>query len=469
MTTTVAGQLDDRTLVEQARDGDESAFDLLYERHANRAWQFAVATSGDADAAAAAVAEAFATVFTALRADRLGTDLDLSAHLLAATHNALADRAPAYEPTTFDSAGPAAVETAGVFGQLPERARAVLWLSEVARTSVRTTAAIVSLPRAGTTTLRDRARRGFRSRYLRDVLGATASPTCRRAIDRMDDHLGGRLTSKGFAKLERHTRLCDDCRDRLDRLAAIGAALSLLSVPMPENLRASARAAWTGAVTTIGSTGLSRAAERVLAGASAAAAVVSVLGAAIAGVQRTDRSDLAVAPIAPIVTELAAPRPADLDLSIDLDGSDSVAEGIGAGAQRVAAGPVDAGSAQGEDTDSGDTDGAGGDAKNGAGDGTSGGGSGGSGGDGPGSGGPGDGPGDGSTDSSPALGVGTEVGGVGVGAEVGGPGGLGAKVGPVELGDGADTSDGPVKVGGPLAPLQPVADAANDLGGALGL
>lgn len=453
-------------LVAAAAEGEESAFAELLRRHSGPSWRLAVAVTGDAASAAVAVREGFATTFTGLRTGRLDATTAFRAQVLIATRNAATDLGVTFDDVAFADE---AIETrivAEAFATLPERARTGLWLTEVEGLRVRQAAGILQLTADEASKVVARGRRSLRTAFLRAHLRHSEDRNCSRSVERLGDHVAGRLPSDQIEKLERHLRLCGACRERYEQLTALGSRLALLVLAMPEDLDDEVRAAWSAAVTVVpGGTGLSRLAERVLAATSAAAAVVSVLGAAAVGIPRGDRDGVAAAPIAPVVTELAAPRPAGLDLRIELDPDQTDGDGDGSGrdGDTGAGGDVVATSADGDATPAGDLDDDGSTP-----DGSTGGGTGGGSGGGGGGGGGGENPGGGTT-IDPLVSVGTNVGGTDVGVQVGGPGGVGVTVGDIQVGGGTTPGTGPVSVGGALDPLDPVVGGVNDVLGGLGL
>lgn len=309
MRTTDTTTTSDQGLVTAAAGGDQRAFDELHRRHAALAWRLALAITGRPDDAAAAVAEGTGATFTAIRAGR-----PQAAHAVAlatATRNAALDlrrgQGTTSAPTAADDADPF---LASAFGALPERWRSVLWLRDAESLPVEQVAPVVELSPEAVDQLAVRARRGLRERYLRAHLATSPSRDCTRATSRLGALHDGTLNESDRLNIEAHLDHCKGCTQRRAALAAIPAALPALAVAVPADLHDKARAAWTSALATTSSTGLSPRTEKILAGASAFAAAVGVLGAALFGTGGDE--DPVASPLAPLVADIDAPRPIDL-------------------------------------------------------------------------------------------------------------------------------------------------------------
>ncbi len=439
-------------LVERAIEGDEDAFGELYEQHAGMAWRFAYALTGTTRDAVEVVSESFARTFTALRAGRAGTTEFSTLLLHTARHRAIdarrahGDSQPPFEASEHN------LTLARAFASLPERWRSALWLNEVEDQVIGQTASVIDLDAADTAEITRRARKGLREQYLHADVRETTDRNCGRAVSRLTSYIAGTLSGADVEKLERHLGLCTTCTDRCAQLDAIGSRLPQLVPPLPAMLEDDARVAWTAAVATTSGLGMTRFGEKVLAGVVAVAAGVAVLGAAIVSVRDSGDGAQEAAPVSPIVTELALPRPDDVDLSIDLDPS-TVGDRVSSPDEEFD-GVVGASARNGAD-DAVTAD-IGGDDSGSAGTPTTGSGGGGGGG------GNGIAPPPISTDpggednaaSEPVVSIGTTVGGAPVAVDVGST--PGATVGPVSVGSNPEPGENPIAVGGPLAPLAPV-------------
>ncbi|HEU5081719.1 MAG TPA: hypothetical protein VFU14_00120 [Acidimicrobiales bacterium] len=312
----------DQALVSAASRGDDAAFAELHRRHAPLAWRLGLAVTGDPDTAAAAVAEATGTTFTALRAGRFQAN-DHGTALAAATRNAALDlrrSGTSSSPVVGDDADPL---LATAFTGLPERWRSVLWLRDAERLPAGVVAPIVELTAEGVDQLAVRARLGLRDRYLRANVATTADRDCGRAVVRLGAMEDGTLNQADRETLEHHLENCLGCADRAVRVGSLAAALPALAVPPTDDLLDRSRAAWTAALASSTATGLSPRTEKVLAGASAFAAAVGVLGAALFGTG--GGSDPVASPLAPLVADIDTPKPVDLsDLVLPLTTPDAI-------------------------------------------------------------------------------------------------------------------------------------------------
>ena len=310
MRTTDTTTTNDRGLVTAAGRGDQPSFDELHRRHAPLAWRLALAVTGRPEDAAAAVAEGTAATFTAVRAGRFQADSHGIA-LATASRNAALDLRRGQDaiaaPVAADDADPF---LAGAFGGLPERWRSVLWLRDVEDLDAETVAPVVELTPEAVDQLAVRARRGLRERYLKAQATTATDRGCTRAIARFGALEDGTLSDADQATLERHLAGCEDCTARRAGIAAIPSALAALATAPPVDLHERSRAAFTAALATTSSTGLSPRTEKVLAGASAFAAAVGVLGATLFGTGGAE--DPVASPLAPLVADIDAPRPIDL-------------------------------------------------------------------------------------------------------------------------------------------------------------
>jgi DNA-directed RNA polymerase specialized sigma24 family protein len=300
----------DQALVTAAAGGDAASFDELHRRRAPLAWRLALAVTGRPEDAARAVVEGTGTAFTAVRSGRF----QATAHpvaLATATRNAALDLRRGQDsisaPTAADDADPFLT---GAFHALPERWRSVLWLRDAEGLDADDVAPVVELTPEAVDQLAVRARRGLRERCLKAHVATAPDRDCTRATSRLVALEDGTLNDADRATLERHLGACRGCADRRAALAAIPTALPALAAAPPADLHDRARAAWTSALATTSSTGLSPRTEKILAGASAFAAAVGVLGAALFGTGGGD--DPVASPLAPLVADIDAPRPIDL-------------------------------------------------------------------------------------------------------------------------------------------------------------
>lgn len=235
----------DRDLVLAATTGDSGAFDVLYRRHADRAWRTACLIVGDAAVAEAVVADVFAHHLGTVPPNPPPERLQLRPILLRAVRRrALRHLEAAPHQTSVLRADASLVAVA--FRSLPEVQRTALWLNAVERLRSAELATVLGIGAGAVPPLLARARAGLRRSYLK----GSATPVgrrCERAVANLAASSAGTLSSAAHARVEAHVDGCPACRGRLTELRGIDLGASLLVIPAPVGLAASARAAWRAA------------------------------------------------------------------------------------------------------------------------------------------------------------------------------------------------------------------------------
>lgn len=278
----------DPELLQRAIDGDRGAFEALYTRYVDAAFRTACATAGNRHDAADATAEAFSKLFQRISDGRLTPDVPFRGYLLATVRNAALDqhranrrRTPTDDeqvfdidrlaPGTPDDADPVvrgeeAVMITRAFGELPERWRSVLWLTEVEGLAPGAAAEHLGTTANNTAQLAHRARTRLRERYLTAHVDRTQlRPECQFATERLAAYAGGGLGKRDTAKVADHLEDCDECTERLALVEELTSTLRRAIIPLPLALVGSA-----GAAKVIASAGVGGAAG---AGAAAGSAV----------------------------------------------------------------------------------------------------------------------------------------------------------------------------------------------------
>lgn len=250
------GAVVDIDLTMRALAGEQAAFEELYRRHAPAAWRVAHAVAGDPDDAADAVSDAFTRVLAAVQDGRYAADAPFRPYLLATTRNAAIDGLRRRrrddggdvldltdEGDTrwgHDHSGEAVVDgvdralIASAFRSLPDRWRAVLWLTEVEGVPPREAAEMLGLSPNGVAQLAVRARAGLRVRYLQAHLGTEGcDEECRRTIRHLGAYVAGGLAPRDTARVDQHLAGCAECRERVEELREVGGAMPLLALPLP--------------------------------------------------------------------------------------------------------------------------------------------------------------------------------------------------------------------------------------------
>jgi RNA polymerase sigma factor (sigma-70 family) len=291
----------DAELAGAAARGEAGAFDELYRRHVTAAWRVAMSVTGNREDAADVVAEAFTRVLAALPTGFLASGAPFRPYLLTATRNAAidvlrrggrtlpvssveerpsasADGAPA---ARLDATAEASL-VAAAFSSLPERWRAVLWLTEVEGMPPRQAAEQLGLSPNGVAQLAVRARAGLRERYLqahlKSATGDHAFTTAHLAA-----YVGGALSARDLATVDQHLAGCADCRSRLAELQEVGSTMRRVLLPLPIGLAALATHRWellgAAASTAGGAVAATTAATSTTVAATGAATTATAAGA----------------------------------------------------------------------------------------------------------------------------------------------------------------------------------------------
>ena len=232
---------------------DDALLDDLYRHHHDQAWRVALSITKNHEDASDAVAEAFASVLSAVARDRRRIE-NLAPYLMVATRNAATDvvrRAGRVTPAGEDPApdrhetvlGPSDRLLAGAdrsivaeaFGELPPRWRAVLWLTEVEGYSPKDTALLLQASPNNVAQLGVRARGRLRERYVQLHVRNHAAGDCLETTERLGGLVAGELTATQARRVRGHLAECADCRARLAELEDLGLSLRRalpLAVPL---------------------------------------------------------------------------------------------------------------------------------------------------------------------------------------------------------------------------------------------
>ncbi|MFJ2520468.1 sigma-70 family RNA polymerase sigma factor [Cellulosimicrobium cellulans] len=241
----------DAELITAVREGDTSAYGVLYERHAAAARTVArqyVRSTADADDV---VSDAFARTLSVLQGGG-GPDVTFRAYLFTVVRRLsydLVNGARRTQPTdderTFETAfGPmASTEDPTLEGferstvtrayqDLPERWRAVLWYTEVENLSPADIAPILGLTANGVSALAYRAREGLRQAYLQQHLTSVPAEECRTVNALLGSYVRGGLAKRETARVESHLDGCGECRALVLELGDVSHGMRAVIAPL---------------------------------------------------------------------------------------------------------------------------------------------------------------------------------------------------------------------------------------------
>ncbi|WP_431043557.1 sigma-70 family RNA polymerase sigma factor [Streptomyces sp. P1-3] len=244
----------DTDLVTRLRDGDDTAYEELYRRHAGSVRRYARTCCRDADTADDLTAEVFARTLQAVRGGA-GPDSAVRAYLLTTVRRVAAawgktakreqlvedfaafasDAArPAAEARTHDQGADvkamhAAERTLAVkaFRSLPEHYQTVLWHTTVEEESPREVAPLLGLSDNAAAVLAHRAREKLKQAYLQAHVSTalTEGGDCARYADRLGAYARGGLRTRAELGLRKHLENCPKCRTAALEVADVNARL----------------------------------------------------------------------------------------------------------------------------------------------------------------------------------------------------------------------------------------------------
>ncbi|GGO85280.1 hypothetical protein GCM10012280_18720 [Wenjunlia tyrosinilytica] len=236
------------------RSGDDSAYGLLYRRHADAVRRYARGCCRDAHTAEDLTGEVFARTLQAVRGGS-GPDVAVRAYLLTtvrrvaaswgntAKREHLVDDFAVFAVTAAGSSTAAGATGAAAdaramqradqsmavraFRSLPERWQAVLWHTAVERESPSEVAPLLGLTANATAVLAHRAREGLRQAYLQAHVSETliGQEECGQYADRLGAYARGALRLRADRELRRHLDECSRCRAASVELADVNASL----------------------------------------------------------------------------------------------------------------------------------------------------------------------------------------------------------------------------------------------------
>lgn len=296
----------DAELLEDAREGNELAYELLVSRHWNSAVAYA-RTIGGASDAEDLVSMAVTKILVMLRRGQ-GPTQGFGSYLRATIRTTQIDtirkssnqEAPidsqtmeiVTEPSddgTEDRAESELLRRA--FMTLPQRWQQVLWARSVNEDSVASVAEALGVKENAVAALHFRAREGLRQAYLSEHLEATSDAACREVVNLLPRYVRGALRGRETEQVEKHLDTCLRCAAALTELGAIntrlGASLAPLALagvlPFAVTGIAQASTASASAVSTAASSGGTAASSGAGSSAGGSSAGGSSAGGSSAG------------------------------------------------------------------------------------------------------------------------------------------------------------------------------------------
>ena len=244
----VSSATTDEDLLVSVRAGERDAYGELWRRHVRVALAVAGRYSTIADPEDI-VQEAFQAVFTAV-CDGGGPTRGFRPYLARTVRNVavsisrrrraepvgglteLADRLDVSVPG-HDEQSADRVVLVKAFQSLPERWRAILWMTEVEDLPVQDAAHRLGIaPNAGAALVR-RAREGLRRSWLAaHVGGSERGPECRWVVEHLPLSERGHATPRHQDRIDAHTATCQDCARTATEIAAVARRLPAVLLPV---------------------------------------------------------------------------------------------------------------------------------------------------------------------------------------------------------------------------------------------
>lgn len=279
----------DAYLADRVREGDDAAYEVLYQRHVDAVRRLARLSTRTRENAEDLVAETFTRTLRALRSGH-GPREACRPYLLTTTRHVagdwarnerrvlLTDDVAAYEPGPGGEPDDPAVAAddrrmaAQAFRELPERWQAVLWYTEVEREPRERVAPRLGVSPNALSKLKERARDGLRDAYLKVYVENGLAEECRPYARHYGAYVRQRLGIRAEEDVRGHLDTCDRCRAACLELAGVSTHMRVVA----EGLLGAVALAYIGAASATTAVG-------VLAGGVSGASGGSGLGADAAG------------------------------------------------------------------------------------------------------------------------------------------------------------------------------------------
>ncbi|MEV8150629.1 SpaH/EbpB family LPXTG-anchored major pilin [Arthrobacter sp. NPDC080073] len=237
----------DPQILAMVRDGDASAFDVLFRRHVAAARFVARAQTDNASDADDVVSEAFASIFQALTEGK-GPDQFFRSYLLTAVRRIAHDRNRKARRTQVvgdvDALDSVAVDAdtvldafesstmAKAFKSLPERWQAALWHVDIEGLKPAAAAPFIGLSPNGVSSLVIRAREGLRQAYLQNHVAAASDDSCAEFSSQLGKYARNGLKRASREKVKAHLEECPKCTAVLVELNDVQAGMRALVFPL---------------------------------------------------------------------------------------------------------------------------------------------------------------------------------------------------------------------------------------------
>ncbi|MFK4297886.1 RNA polymerase sigma factor (sigma-70 family) [Arthrobacter sp. GAS37] len=237
----------DPQIMAMVRDGDASAFDVLFQRHLAAAKFVARAQTDNVSDADDVVSEAFASIFQALTEGK-GPDHFFRSYLLTAVRRIAHDRNRKSRRTQVvgdvDVLDTVVVDAdtvldafesstmAKAFKSLPERWQAALWHVDIEGLKPAAAAPFIGLSPNGVSSLVIRAREGLRQAYLQNHVNVASDDSCVEFSSLLGKYVRNGLKRASQEKVKAHLEECPKCTAVLVELNDVQAGMRALVFPL---------------------------------------------------------------------------------------------------------------------------------------------------------------------------------------------------------------------------------------------
>ncbi|WP_436770907.1 sigma-70 family RNA polymerase sigma factor [Yinghuangia sp. YIM S09857] len=232
----------DAYLADRVRDGDDAAYEVLYQRHVDAVRRLARLCTRTRENAEDLVGETFTRTLHALRSGH-GPREACRPYLLTTVRRVagdwarnerrvlLTDDVAAYEAgPSGEPEDPAVAATdrnlaAKAFQELPERWQAVLWYTEVEREPRDRVAPLLGVSPNALSKLKERARDGLREAYLKVYVENGLPKECRPFAKNYGAYVRNSLGDRAENNVRAHLDECDRCRAACLELASVSTCM----------------------------------------------------------------------------------------------------------------------------------------------------------------------------------------------------------------------------------------------------